>query len=237
MKKYYFSLLFTFSAFFLFGQSTINITTSGGSYANERWTNVTTATAGGGTVVWSQGTNIGDNAGDINVDISLAPGSYFVNCYDTWGDGWNGGLISVTDYAGNVIGDNGGVTPDNGTSGADDLEASFEIIVPAAPTCAAPTLLNVTNLTQTSADLGWTAGGTETAWNVQYGTAGFTPGTGTVVGVSTNPFSLTGLSDGVSYDFWVQAVCGSDSSVYAGPFTFTTLCSSYKFSFFNSFIK
>ena len=216
--------MFTFSAIFLFGQSTINITTSGGSYTSERWTNVTTATAGGGTVVWSQGTNIGDNAGDINVDISLAPGSYFVNCYDTWGDGWNGGVISVTDYAGNVIGDNGGASPNNGTTGADDLEASFEIIVPAAPTCPAPTLLNVTNLTQTSADLGWTAGGTETAWNVQYGTAGFTPGTGTVVGVSTNPFSLTGLSDGVSYDFWVQAVCGSDSSVYAGPFTFTTLC-------------
>ena len=59
------------------GQSTINITTSGGSWG-ERWTNVTTVTAGGGTVVWKlQGTNIGDNAGDINVDISLAPGSYF----------------------------------------------------------------------------------------------------------------------------------------------------------------
>ena len=119
---------------------------------------------------------------------------------DTYGDDWNNGVISVTDYAGNVIGDNGGASPDNGTSGADDLEASFEIIVPAAPTCAAPTLLNVTNLTQTSADLGWTAGGTETAWNVQYGTAGFTPGTGTVVERSSYKsfiFHLTGLSDGV----------------------------------------
>ena len=79
MKKYYFSLLFTLCAFFLFGQSTINITTSGGSWNGERWTSVTTAVNGGGTVVWSQGANIGDNAGDINVDISIAAGTYFVN--------------------------------------------------------------------------------------------------------------------------------------------------------------
>ena len=44
------------------------------------------------------------------------------------------------------------------------------------------------------------------------------------VSVTTNPYSLSGLSEGTAYDFWVQADCGADSSSYAGPFTFTTPC-------------
>ena len=37
-----------------------------------------------------------------------------------------------------------------------------------------PTGLTASNVTSTSADLAWTAGGTETAWNVEYGLTGFT---------------------------------------------------------------
>ena len=44
--------------------------------------------------------------------------------------------------------------------------------------------------------------------------------------VTTNPYTLTGLTAATSYDYWVQAVCGSDSSAYAGPFTFGTACGS-----------
>ncbi|MED5302270.1 MAG: fibronectin type III domain-containing protein, partial [Bacteroidota bacterium] len=214
MKKYYFTLLFTLCAFFLFGQSTINITTSGGSWNGERWTSVTTAVNGGGTVVWSQGANIGDNAGDINVDISIAAGTYFVNCYDTYGDGWNGGLITVTDYAGNVIGDNGGVTPNNGTAGSNDLEASFQIIVPAAPSCNAPTALASSNVTATSADVSWTAGGTETEWWLVVN------GAGQSVTNTTN--SLT-LSAATTHSVQVAAICGvGDTSVLSSPISFTT---------------
>jgi hypothetical protein len=92
------------------------------------------------------------------------------------------------------------------------------------PACLPPTALTASNITTNSADLAWTAGGTETQWNIQYGAAGFAPGTGTIVNVSTNPYTLTGLTAATSYDYWVQAVCGSDSSSYAGPFTFGTSC-------------
>ena len=74
--------------------------------------------------------------------------------------------------------------------------------------------MTATNVTSSSADLGWTSNGTETVWNVQYDTAGFAPGSGTIVSVTTNPYSLTGLLEGTSYDFWIQADCGSDSSAY-----------------------
>ena len=94
-----------------------------------------------------------------------------------------------------------------------------------APSCFDPTALNVTGLTATDANLGWTAGGTETIWNVEYGPTGYTPGTGTLLnGVTTNPLSITGLTATNSYDFYVQADCGSSVSNRVGPYTFTTPC-------------
>ena len=62
------------------------------------------------------------------------------------------------------------------------------------PSCLSPSSLNASNITGNSADLNWTAGGAETAWDIQYGATGFALGNGTTVGVTTNPYSLTGLS-------------------------------------------
>lgn len=94
-------------------------------------------------------------------------------------------------------------------------------------TCPGVSGLTAGNLTTTSADLSWTAGGVETAWNVEWGMSGFTPGTGTVVNVNTTPAtSLTGLTPGTNYDYYVQAVCGAgDSATWVGPFTFMTVIS------------
>ena len=60
------------------------------------------------------------------------------------------------------------------------------------------------------ADVSWTAGGTETAWNVEYGLSGFTLGSGgPSTSTSTTPsYSMSGLSDNTSYDVYVQADCG-----------------------------
>jgi hypothetical protein len=101
--------------------------------------------------------------------------------------------------------------------------------------CLEPTGLNVQNITATSADLNWTAGEVETQWNIEYGDTGFTPGTGTTISVTTNPYSLTELTSSTSYDFYVQADCG-DTSTWTGPFTFRTLgeCN-YSISVFDSF--
>ncbi|WP_243472940.1 fibronectin type III domain-containing protein [Winogradskyella sp. MH6] len=240
MKKIYIFLFTLLICGIGFAQSTINITTSGGSYGTEKWVSITTGIDGSGTQVWGQGDgSYGNGQGLINEDISIAPGTYYVNCYDRYSDGWDGTLISVTAY-GNVIGDNGGASPDDpltvdSTSSwetpADELEASFEIIVPAPPTCGDPTDLAATATGTTSADLSWTAPtvGTPTGynWEVQpTGTAqGNTgaPASGTSASITA---SATGLMSGTTYDLYVQTDCGgSDTSEWVGPVSFTTDCS------------
>lgn len=92
------------------------------------------------------------------------------------------------------------------------------------PDCQVPTMLTVTDVTATSATLGWTAGGSEEAWNIEYGPVGFEQGTGTVVAADANPFTVTGLADATSFDFYVQANCGTTVSEYSLGTTATTEC-------------
>ncbi|HQL70380.1 MAG TPA: choice-of-anchor J domain-containing protein, partial [Bacteroidales bacterium] len=95
--------------------------------------------------------------------------------------------------------------------------------------CYNPTILTAINVTGTTADLGWTAGGTETSWDIEVGAPGFTPGTGTALftysGVTSNPYTATGLTQLTSYQFYVRAVCGAETSTWTGPNSFTTICS------------
>ena len=88
------------------------------------------------------------------------------------------------------------------------------------PACTAPSALTAFNITTTSADISWTAGGTETAWNLEWGELG---GTMTTVAVTDSSYSFSGLTADTDYEYYVQADCGGDTSLFAGPFTFTTL--------------
>jgi hypothetical protein len=112
------------------------------------------------------------------------------------------------------------------TSGYATFE-DYTLNVTAPPACIAPSALTSSNLTSTSADLAWTVNGTETVWNIEYGPAGFTPGSGTgfiETGVSTNPFTLNGLTPSTVYDFYIQADCGSIQSTLSASASFTTEC-------------
>ena len=95
--------------------------------------------------------------------------------------------------------------------------------------CPQPTNLNAINITTTAANLMWQAGGSETEWDLEWGTPGFTPGTGAFVGnvnpTSTNPYYATGLNVGEPYEFYVRGICGAgDTSAWSGPYSFQTLC-------------
>lgn len=92
-------------------------------------------------------------------------------------------------------------------------------------TCSQPVNLTATNITQTSADLSWTTPGSATQWQVEYGISGFIKGHGTVISTSSNPYSLTGLSTSVRYQYYVRTICGAgDSSRWSGPYLFDTQC-------------
>lgn len=98
---------------------------------------------------------------------------------------------------------------------------SYEVI----PACPAPTLLTASNVTSSSADLGWTHASGATTYDIEYDTTGFTLGTGTTVSGVSNPYTLTGLSGNTSYDYYVRADCGTNgTSAWSGPYTFATLC-------------
>ncbi len=93
-------------------------------------------------------------------------------------------------------------------------------------TCFPPSNLMVTNVTLTTAMLQWEPSGDETSWNVEYGTGGFSQGTGTIInGIIEAEKQIDNLSPGTTYDFYVQSVCDQTSiSTWAGPASFTTLC-------------
>lgn len=93
-------------------------------------------------------------------------------------------------------------------------------------TCLEPTALNVLSLTNSTAELNWVAGATESEWQVQYGANGFTLGTGTTINsVTTNPYILTSLTANTNYQYYVRGVCsGPTYSSWSGPFNFKTLC-------------
>src|SRR5690554_2680204 len=91
------------------------------------------------------------------------------------------------------------------------------------PTCLAPTGLMATVNSSTTADLGWTENGSATEWQVQYGPAGFTLGSGNIESATANPHPITGLTGNTDYEFYVRSVCSiGDSSAWAGPFAFDT---------------
>ncbi len=219
-----------------FAQSTINITTSGGSYPTEKWVSITTGVDGSGTQIWGQGNGTQcDGSGLINQDIMLPAGTYYVNCYDQYDDSWDGTLISVAAY-GAIIGNNGGVTPDDGADDdvdftcegtPEELEASFQIVVPAPPSCLLPTAIANDAVTLTTADFSWVDASTEDAgYNWEVVPAGNAQGTGVVANGTTATdavsASVTGLTAATDYDFYIQSNCGGSTSTWSAPLNFFT---------------
>ena len=98
-----------------------------------------------------------------------------------------------------------------------------DVTVEEAPACSAPTSLTATNITQNSANLGWTANSGETSWTLYYKKAAdedYTP----VTNVTSNPYTLIGLEPATTYDFYVAFLCSeSGSEVASRKNSFTTL--------------
>ncbi|CAM3705837.1 choice-of-anchor J domain-containing protein [Flavobacterium gelidilacus] len=112
---------------------------------------------------------------------------------------------------------------DNGNADIEFFVDNFQVRL--TPSCPEPNGLAVSAITTTSAQLAWMEMGTSTLWNVEYGPAGYVQGSGTsVIGVTTNPYVLSGLTPNTQYDYYVQADCTSSTSYWTGPFSFVTAC-------------
>ncbi len=95
------------------------------------------------------------------------------------------------------------------------------------PTCPKPSALITTGVTINSATLGWINNSSATSWEVLVLPCGSpAPNAATVGGTitSSNPYTITGLTDGTCYDVYVRAICSdTDISLWSVKGTFTTL--------------
>lgn len=109
-----------------------------------------------------------------------------------------------------------------GTSFTGDISID-DFRVQAAASCPRPTFLTQSGKNLTTIDVSWTANGTGSSWEIEYGPVGFTPGSGTAVVVTTNPYTITGLTSATNYDVYVREICtAGDTSNAAGPTTMST---------------
>jgi len=96
------------------------------------------------------------------------------------------------------------------------------------PSCLSVTSLSLDSIAATAAKVSWTESGTATQWEVEYGVAGYTPGTSSNSAiVNTTPTAVfTGLMANTSYGYNVRAICGvADTAGWVGNSFFTGYCS------------
>ncbi len=110
------------------------------------------------------------------------------------------------------------------TSAVDVFVDNIGIRTPQA--CPTPTAITTWNINATDLMLGWSGSSKAIGYTVEYGPAGFTQGTGTIItGILADSLHVINLTPVTNYDFYVTADC--DSSVYSiagGPLSVTTGC-------------
>ncbi len=93
-------------------------------------------------------------------------------------------------------------------------------------TCNFPSDLTVANITATTAEISWTAGGSEMDWEIVVQPLGTGEPTGSGTAITTNPYTVSTLTAVTDYEVWVRADCGGTDGLsnWAGPISFQTAC-------------
>ena len=93
--------------------------------------------------------------------------------------------------------------------------------------CTAPSALEVTP-TETTAAISWTENGSATAWQYKLGDGSWTT-------VTSNPYTITGLTLNTAYTVQVRSKCGDEDFSFAISETFRTNCGTEAFPYFEGF--
>ncbi|MCB0451128.1 MAG: fibronectin type III domain-containing protein, partial [Confluentibacter sp.] len=90
---------------------------------------------------------------------------------------------------------------------------------------AVPTSLAATSITFNSASLGWSSSSGNT-FDLRYRVVG-SPIWIDVLGLSSSPYSLSGLTASTNYEFQVRSICASSTSAYSSSKNFSTTAITY----------
>jgi hypothetical protein len=173
------------------------------------------------TVTPTAGSNVVDTG--LSVYSGTCGSLVEVDCDD---DGSGTGNLSLLDLTGRTPGE---VLYIRVWEYGGDIGDLIAVCVTSPSNCAVPLAPAAGNLSNTTADLSWTRGGTPNpgdTFEIEYGPQGFTPGTGTAfTGLTSPSYQLTGLTANTQYCYYVRQNCGTanGSSAFVGPTCFTTL--------------
>ena len=116
------------------------------------------------------------------------------------------------------------ITPCGLPSDYGEVEDYLITIAPPPP-CPVPSSLASTGATSTTASVSWLPGCIETAWQLEYGPVGFTPGTGTTLSADATSATISGLEGNTTYHVYVRADCDVNGlSQPFGPVSVKTAC-------------
>ena len=146
------------------------------------------------------------------------PSQVVVSTLGTWGS--EIGVVVTTPY-----GTNAGTYLNTAATALGTVMVSFSSNC-TVPTCNTPSALALVSSSLTSMDVSWTANGTGSSWEVEYGPVGFASGSGTTAIATASPFTITGLTAATPYQVYVREICGpGDTSSFAGPLNAgTSIC-------------
>lgn len=97
-----------------------------------------------------------------------------------------------------------------------------DLTIQEKPRCPKVTPFQNTFVSDVEAAFTWSDPG-GTSWIIEYGPPGFTPGTGTVWNATSIPDTITGLTPGTTYEFYIRRACSGTTFNWTGPRTVTTL--------------
>ncbi|WP_165569186.1 MULTISPECIES: T9SS type B sorting domain-containing protein [Mesoflavibacter] len=169
----------------------------------------------------------GVDMGTLNVGVSTSATGPFTTEY-TWigeyqtsaSDPWVPIGINLDAYLGQVIYIEFSYVG-TGATWEGDMSIDQVRVETCGNFCVAPSNITIAGITHDSADISWTPSGSESQWNYVVQPAGTgVPTSGTTVGTTT--LTESGLSPLTDYEVYVQAICGANTSVWAGPISFST---------------
>ncbi len=107
-----------------------------------------------------------------------------------------------------------------------------DFVYEAIPSCNPPlvTSLGMAGIGVTTATATWGSGSDGDETMIEWGTPGFTPGTGTYIGLDSvagtiDQYTMTGLTAQTTYEYYIADSCaGGSYSPWIGPYSFTTAC-------------